>query len=55
MQSFSVSTRSRTQFLDITSDVARAVGALGIDDGVVTVFVPHTTAGVTINAEKMYA
>lgn len=49
MQSFSVSTRSRTQFVNITQEVISAVSAAGLKDGVVTVFVPHTTAGITIN------
>ena len=49
MKSFSVSTHQRTEFADITGEVAKAVAALGIKDGVVTVFVPHTTAGITIN------
>ena len=49
MQSFSVQTRTRTQFIDITDKVQSAVSALGVQDGVVTVFVPHTTAGITIN------
>lgn len=49
MQSFSVSTRQRTEFVDITRKVESAVEAMGARDGVVTVFVPHTTAGVTVN------
>lgn len=49
MEQFGVRTHSRTGFVDITSEVQRAARALGIEDGVVTVFVPHTTAGVTIN------
>ena len=49
MESFSVSTRRRTEFVDITRQVEAAVSALGVRDGVVTVFVPHTTAGITIN------
>ena len=49
MQSLTVSTRSRTEFVDITAKVGEGVGALAIEDGVVTVFVPHTTAGITIN------
>ncbi|HUU92427.1 MAG TPA: secondary thiamine-phosphate synthase enzyme YjbQ, partial [Phycisphaerae bacterium] len=35
--------------VDITSEVADAIRAEGIDDGLAVVFVPHTTAGVTIN------
>lgn len=49
MQTFSVNTNRRTEMIAITSDVAAAVRALGRSDGMVTVFVPHTTAGVTIN------
>ncbi|NCC52155.1 MAG: YjbQ family protein [Spartobacteria bacterium] len=49
MQTFSVTTSSRTQFVDITRDVQRVVKKLGVQDGVVTVFNPHTTAGLTIN------
>ncbi len=35
--------------VDITEKVRLAVRESGITDGTVTVFVPHTTAGVTIN------
>jgi len=49
METLKVVTRKRTEFVDITDDVQSRVGGLGIRDGVVTVFVPHTTAGVTIN------
>lgn len=49
MQQFSIETNRRTQFLDITDQVQRAVTALGLKEGVVTVFIPHTTAGITIN------
>jgi len=44
-----VKSGGRTDFIDVTSDVARAVDELGLEDGVVTVFNPHTTAAVTIN------
>lgn len=49
METLNVQTRSRMQFEDVTAEVQAAVGRLGITDGVVTVFIPHTTAGVTIN------
>jgi len=45
----SVSTRSREQLLDVTQEVADAVRDSGVASGVVTLFVPHTTAAVTIN------
>lgn len=48
MKTLTVGTRSRTDFVDMTRDVALAVAEQGIKDGVVTVFVPHTTAGVTL-------
>ena len=35
--------------IDITSQVRQIVSQSGVADGTVTVFVPHTTAGVTIN------
>jgi len=49
MNSFEVTTRTRTEFVDIAAQVQAAVHAAGVADGVVTVFVPHTTAGITIN------
>ena len=48
-KTFSVRTTKRSEFVDITREVQIAVADLGIKDGVVTVYVPHTTAGVTIN------
>ena len=44
-----VKTRSRTEFIDITFDVQAIVDDSGIKNGVCYVYVPHTTAGVTIN------
>jgi len=44
-----VRTRGRDELVDITAQVAAAVRAAGVNDGHVTVYVPHTTAGVTIN------
>jgi len=45
----SIRTSSRMQFLDITGQVQDAVKESGVADGIGTVFVPHTTAGITIN------
>jgi len=47
--SFEVRTSGHDEFVDITPQVARAIAAAGVRDGTVTVYVPHTTAGVTIN------
>lgn len=49
MKQINVSTRSRTELVDITSQVQGVVGESGVRDGVCHVYVPHTTAGVTIN------
>jgi len=44
-----VKTRSRVEFQDITDRVAGVLRASGIQNGVCYVFVPHTTAGITVN------
>lgn len=49
METISVNTRAHDEMLDITAPVAAAVRNSGVHSGVCTVFVPHTTAGVTIN------
>lgn len=46
---FAVATARRTQFVSITAQLEEVIGRNGWHDGVVTIFVPHTTAGVTIN------
>ena len=49
MEIFPVRTTERHQFVDITEQVQKCVTESGMEDGLVCVFVPHTTAGVTIN------
>jgi secondary thiamine-phosphate synthase enzyme len=49
MKSLSIRTQKHTQFLDITGEVQTAAATLGIKTGILTVFIPHTTAGITIN------
>ena len=44
-----VSTRSRSQMVDITGQVDAVVRDCGIRDGEVLVYCPHTTAAITIN------
>jgi secondary thiamine-phosphate synthase enzyme len=48
MDKFTVATPA-AGFIDITAQIAAIVRAGGVADGVCHVFVPHTTAGVTIN------
>ncbi len=49
MTTVQVRTTSRIEFVDITRQVNDAVSKTGVQNGVVVVYVPHTTAGVTIN------
>lgn len=49
MYSFSVRTSKHTQMIDITEEVRNAVKKSGITDGICLVYIPHTTAAVTIN------
>ena len=44
-----VGTSSRCEFIDVTSRLSTALEESGVSEGVCTVFVPHTTAGITIN------
>ncbi|MFB3893119.1 MAG: secondary thiamine-phosphate synthase enzyme YjbQ [Phycisphaerae bacterium] len=46
---FDVKTHGRSEMIDITALVQQAVDKAGVKEGAVTVWVPHTTAGVTIN------
>jgi len=49
LSSFSVRTGGQTDWLNITDEVQKAVSASGVREGICVVFVPHTTAAVTIN------
>lgn len=46
---FNLTTSRRTQFVSISATVKDIITHNGWNDGVLTIFVPHTTAGVTIN------
>jgi secondary thiamine-phosphate synthase enzyme len=45
----SVPTTSKTELVNITSEIEKIVEASGVKEGICWVFVPHTTAGITIN------
>ena len=51
MKSITLRTARRCEFVDITADVQKAVQECGLSEGLAMVFVPHTTAGVTINED----
>jgi len=45
----SVSTRKRSEVVDLTARVEEIVRASGVKEGICVVYVPHTTAAVSIN------
>ena len=49
MDELLINTRGKTDFVDITSMVEEIVHLKNIQSGICHVFVPHTTAGITIN------
>lgn len=49
LEIINIRTDARTQMVDITAEVAEAVAGMGKASGLCVVYVPHTTAGVTIN------
>jgi secondary thiamine-phosphate synthase enzyme len=49
METLEVRTGRRDQFVDITDRVRQFVSGAGLGDGALLVFIPHTTAAVTIN------
>jgi len=49
MEQLTVRTSQRTEFVDITSQIRDYLRDKKIDSGRLTIFVPHTTAAVTIN------
>lgn len=49
MNEITVQSKARTDFIDITPNMQNFVTRKNMTDGLLTVFVPHTTAGVTIN------
>ena len=44
-----VNTGAQTELVDVTDRIRQAVGDAGVRDGFVILYVPHTTAAVTIN------
>ncbi len=49
MVTLEIRTKSREEMIDLTADVRSIAASAGTGDGLCVVFVPHTTAGVTIN------
>ncbi len=49
IHTFQVRSSQRTDFIDVTHSVQEAVEKSGVREGVCIVYIPHTTAAVTIN------
>ncbi|MEM4729005.1 MAG: secondary thiamine-phosphate synthase enzyme YjbQ [Thermoplasmata archaeon] len=49
LEALEVSTHRRSEMIDITAEVLEVVRRSGVRSGLCVVWVPHTTAGVTVN------
>jgi len=49
LHTFQVKTSKQNEFIDITGSVQEAAQKTGVEDGVCIIYVPHTTAAITIN------
>jgi secondary thiamine-phosphate synthase enzyme len=49
MQEIKIKSKNRNEMIDITHEVEEIIKQENIKDGFVVIYVPHTTAGVTIN------
>ena len=49
LSTITISSSRQNEWLNITREVDRAVAASGISEGMCVVFVPHTTAAITVN------
>ena len=49
MRKIEVKTQTKEELIDITSRVKEEVSHSGIKNGICHVYIPHTTAGITIN------
>ncbi len=49
LKTITVETKSRSEMIDITSDIKEAIVTSGVKSGVCVIFTPHTTASVLIS------
>ena len=49
MERFALNTSSKQEFIDITANVEKIVKDEKINCGLAVIYIPHTTAGITIN------
>jgi len=49
LKEISITTHRRTEFIEITNLIQKIVRETKVDNGICYIYVPHTTAGITIN------
>ena len=49
LKTLSVQTSAQTEMVDVTSQVQKELNNSGVEEGRLTLYVPHTTAAITIN------
>jgi len=49
IQTFPVKTSAQTEFVDVTHSVQEVVKKAGVENGICIIYIPHTTAAITIN------
>jgi len=49
MHQLTIHTSKKEELIEITEQVQDAISRSNISEGICTVFIPHTTAGVTVN------
>ena len=49
LKTLSVQTSSQTEMVDVTGQVQQELSKSGVEEGRLTLYVPHTTAAITIN------
>ena len=49
LQNITVKTSNRSELIDITREVQSVISSSEIQNGICKVYIPHTTAGITIN------
>ncbi len=49
LKEFSIRTNRQVEFVKLTSQIQKLLDESGMQEGICYIFVPHTTAGITIN------
>ncbi len=49
LKTLNIKSRAKTEFIDITEDIRQIIKESGLKNGICYIYVPHTTAGITIN------